>query len=245
MNFLYFCFNKIKILNMKKHEVVRLYNFSDAKLIEIGNEKIAFMRRDADAFASFGLDNTKFTELETKITDFSNLITDIETSSEQVEITKQKDEKAEELRVAIRSVMTRAAQKYGNTSARYANYGTDTLSKQSDSELIITAKRVVRVGTANLSDLASEGLENTHLDKIGTLNDEFGTLLINQKLKIGERDIKQEDRVEDGNAIYSLLIKYTQTGQDIWETSDVAKYNDYIIYNTPSGEESSDIPPSQ
>lgn len=41
---------------MKKHEVVRKYNFSDAKLIEIGNEKIAFMRRDADAFATFGLD---------------------------------------------------------------------------------------------------------------------------------------------------------------------------------------------
>lgn len=227
---------------MKKHEVVRLYNFSDAKLIEIGYEKIAFMRRDINAFASFGLDDTKFTELETKITDFSNLITDIETSSEQVEITEQKDEKAEELRVAIRSVMTRAAQKYGNPSARYANYGTDTLSKQSDSDLIITAKRVVRVGTANLSDLASEGLETIHLNKIATLNDEFGTLLINQKLKIGERDIKQEDRVEDGNTIYSLLIKYTQTGQDIWEINDVAKYNDYIIYNTPSGEEVFKIP---
>jgi hypothetical protein len=227
---------------MKKHEVVRLYNFSDAKLIEIGNEKIAFMRRDLDAFASFGLDDTKFTELETKITDFSNLVTDIETSNEQVQITEQKDAKAEELRVAIRNVMTRAAQKYGNTSARYANYGTATLSKQSDSDLIITAKRVVRVGTANLGDLVTEGLASTHLDTITTLTDEFGNLLISQKLKIGERDIKQEDRVEDGNAIYSLLVKYTQTGQDIWETSDVAKYNDYIIYNTPSGEEVFETP---
>jgi len=227
---------------MKKHEVIRLYNFSDAKLIEIGNEKIAFMRRDLDAFVSFGLDDTKFTELETKITDFSNLVTDIETSNEQVQITEQKDAKAEELRVAIRNVMTRVAQKYGNASARYANYGTATLSKQSDSDLIITAKRVVRVGTANLGDLVTEGLASTHLDTITTLTDEFGNLLISQKLKIGERDIKQEDRVEDGNAIYSLLVKYTQTGQDIWETSDVAKYNDYIIYNTPSGEEVSETP---
>ncbi|KQT15260.1 hypothetical protein ASG31_15125 [Chryseobacterium sp. Leaf404] len=62
---------------MKKNEVTRLYNFSDAKLIDIGNEKIAFMRRDAEAFASFGLDETKFAELEAKITAFSNLVTDI------------------------------------------------------------------------------------------------------------------------------------------------------------------------
>lgn len=222
--------------------MLRLYNFSDAKLIDVGNEKVAFMRRDQDALQSFGLDEVKFSELKTKITDFSNLITDIETSNEQVQITEQKDAKAEQLRVAIRSVMTRAAQKYGNTSARYANYGTDLLSKQSDAELIVTAKRVVRVGSTNLNDLADEGLTSLHLDTITQITDEFDTLLINQKLKIGERDIKQEDRVEDGNAIYSLLVKYTQTGQDVWETNDLAKYNDYIIYNTSSGEETLENP---
>ena len=131
---------------MKKNEVTRLYNFSDAKLIDVGNEKIAFMRRDAEAFASFGLDETKFAELEAKITAFSNLVTDIEKSNEQVQITEQKDLKAEELRTAIRSVMTRVAQKYGAGSARYANYGSDSLAKQNDADLLVTAKRVVRVG---------------------------------------------------------------------------------------------------
>lgn len=227
---------------MKKNEVTRLYNFSDAKLIDVGNEKIAFMRRDAEAFASFGLDETKFAELEAKITAFSNLVTDIEKSNEQVQITEQKDLKAEELRTAIRSVMTRVAQKYGAGSARYANYGSDSLAKQNDADLLVTAKRVVRVGTANLNDLAGEGLQVSHLNKITELNDEFNVLLIDQKLKIGERDIQQEDRVEDGNKIYLLLTKYTQTGQDIWESSDVAKYNDYIIYNTPSGEEPPEDP---
>lgn len=221
---------------------MRNYNFSDAKLIEIGNEKIAFMRRDADAFASYGLNETKFSELESKINDFSNLITDIETSNEQVQITQDKEAKGEELRNVIRNVMTRVAQKYGVDSARYANYGTDTLSKQSDADLLVTAKRVVRVGTANLNDLAGEGLQASHLNKITELNDEFNVLLIEQKLKIGERDIQQEDRVEDGNAIYLLLTKYVQTGQDIWESSDVAKYNDYIIYNTPSGGEPTEDP---
>lgn len=55
-------------------------------------------------------------------------------------------------------------------------------------------------------------------------------------LKISDRDIEQESRVEAGNAIYNTLIKYTNTGQSIWVSSNVAKYNDYVIYNTASGE---------
>jgi hypothetical protein len=31
-------------------------------------------------------------------------------------------------------------------------------------------------------------------------------------------------------------MQYTTTGLSIWETSDVAKYNDYVVYNTVSGE---------
>jgi hypothetical protein len=51
-----------------------------------------------------------------------------------------------------------------------------------------------------------------------------------------ERDIIQEDRVEAGNTIYKTLMQYTTMGLSIWETSDVAKYNDYVVYNTVSGE---------
>jgi hypothetical protein len=221
---------------MKKAEVIRLYNFSDAKLILIGNEKIAFMRRDADAFAPFGLNNTQFTVLETQIEDFSNGITDIESAGNQTDVTSNKDSKAEELRTAIRAVMTRVAQKYGEKSARYKNYGAASLSKQTDADLNITAKRVVRVGTAGLVDLASTGLTAALLENITLLNKEFVALLIDQKIKIGDRDIEQEDRVEAGNAIYTTLGTYTKTGQDIWVSKDVAKYNDYIIYNTESGD---------
>lgn len=221
---------------MKKAEVTRLYKFSDAQLIAVGNEKIAFMRRGLEAFALFGLNETQFAALETQIAAFSNLVTDIESSSNQAQITEQKEAKAEELRTAIRAVMTRVAQQYGADSARYKNYGVGILSKQSDADLIITAKRVVRVGTDGLGDLASAGLTAAFLDTISLLNEQFEALLIEQKLKIGERDIQQEDCVEDGNAIYSLLVTYTQTGQDIWTSKDVAKYNDYVIYNTVSGE---------
>jgi hypothetical protein len=74
------------------------------------------------------------------------------------------------------------------------------------------------------------------LTAITTLCNEFEALIIDLKIKIGERDIIQEDRVEAGNTIYKTLIQYTTTGLSIWETSDVAKYNDYVVYNTVTGE---------
>jgi hypothetical protein len=43
--------------------------------------------------------------------------------------------------------MARAELKYGNSNAKYKKFGTEALSQQSDSDLLITGKRVVRVGT--------------------------------------------------------------------------------------------------
>lgn len=220
---------------MKKNEVQRIYNFSDGNLVTIGKEKLAFMRRDMTAFSSFGLSEVNFTALETALNVFSETITDIEILNEQVESTLLKDEKAEAVRVAIRAIMTRVDLKFGAGTAKYKKFGTEALSHQSDSELLVVAKRVVRVGREYLNDLSENGLTEAMLSSLSDLRDSFESLLIDQKLKIGERDILQEDRVEEGNAIYRTLSTYTATGLSIWATSDVAKYNDYVIYNTPSG----------
>jgi hypothetical protein len=221
---------------MKKPSVVRLYNFSDATLVTTGKEKIAFMRRDAVAFTPFGVTAALVTSLETAINVFSNSITDIETVSNQTGVTANKDAKADQLRVAIRNVMARAELKYGTSNAKYRKFGTEALSQQSDSDLLITGKRVVRVGAEFLADLTANGLTAAMLTAITTLCNDFETLIIDLKIKIGERDIMQEDRVEAGNIIYKTLVQYTTMGLSIWETSDVAKYNDYVIYNTVSGE---------
>lgn len=220
---------------MKKNEVQRIYNFSDGNLVTIGKEKLAFMRRDAIAFRSFGLADANFNSLETALNLFSETITDIEILNEQVESTLLKDEKAEVVRVAIRAIMARVDLKFGAGTAKYKKFGTEALSHQSDSELLVVAKRVVRVGREYLSDLADHGLTEATLSDLSNLRDSFESLLIDQKLKIGERDILQEARVEEGNAIYRLLVSYTTTGLSIWSTLEAAKYNDYIIYNTPSG----------
>jgi len=227
---------------MKKKEVVRAYNFSDGKLITTTKEKIAFIRRDAAEFEGYGITSAMVDELENQATHFSDTATDVELVSDQTEVTTTKDVVADKLQVAIRGVMSRVVLKYAVESARYRKFGTEALSQQSDAELIIVAGRVFRVGTEMLADLAANGLTSGMLDEVKHLRDDLEHELIGMNLKIADRDIEQESRVEAANAIYATLIKYTNTGQSIWETSNVAKYNDYVVYNTPSGDAPVDPP---
>ncbi|WP_162127614.1 hypothetical protein [Flavobacterium phycosphaerae] len=221
---------------MEKKEAIRLYNFSDGTLVTKGLEIVAFMQRDAVQFDDYGITAAKVGALKDSINVFADTVTDIEALGDQMQSTALKDAKAETLRDAIRDAMARVVLTYDASSAKYRKFGTDTLSHQLDSDLLITAKRVVRVATELMPSLTPNGLTTAHLDTITTLSNEFSDLIVEQKVEIGDRDILQEDRVEAGNEIYNVMIKYSKLGQSIWQTSDVAKYNDYVIYNTISGD---------
>lgn len=201
---------------MKKKEAVRAYNFSDAKLVTTVNEKIAFIRRDAAEFNEFGITSAMVDALESQTNLFSNTATDVELVGNQKEVTATKEAIANQLRGAIRNVMSRVVLKYEEQTAKYRKYGTAALSQQSDAQLLVIASRVVRVGTEMLDDLADNGLTAAMLSNVKSLKDDLEQELISMNLKISDRDIEQESRVEAGNAIYTTLVKYTNTGQSIW-----------------------------
>lgn len=221
---------------MKKQELNRLYKFSDAKMILVGNEKIAFIRRDQIEFNKFGITTADVDHLEALIIAFENLETDGEALADQSNAAIEKDKKADSLKEAIRALMARVNLQFSNKSAKYRMFGTDALAHQTDAELHITAKRVVRVANIFLTDLTPKGLTPDMLSEITDLNNDFATLIIDLKVTTGLRDIKREDRVKAGNVIYAVLSSYAKTGQTIWSTKDPAKCNDYVIYDTVSGE---------
>ena len=92
---------------MKKQNVVRLYNFSDARLVSVIKEKISFMRRDQEVFTPFGITSALLTALETDADSFADSVSDIEAISDQTGVTAQKVDKADQLKMAIRAVMAR------------------------------------------------------------------------------------------------------------------------------------------
>lgn len=102
-------------------------------------------------------------------------------------------------------------------------------------KLSYVARRVHRVASNLLTELESEGLTQEILDELTTRLETYEQALASQKDAIADRDIATENRVEKANEIYDLLVKYCNTGKQIWEDTNQAKYNDYIIYDTPTG----------
>jgi hypothetical protein len=197
--------------------------------------KVGFMLRDLVEFIKYGVTEEKLTALKALLSDFANIPTDEELRGAQVLATQGKDEAGVLLRDAVSEIMRRVQNKFGAASGNYRKFGASGVSDLDGGMLSYVGKRVRRVAELMLPDLESEGLTLEILNELSTRLEAYDQALANQEDVIAERDIATENRVEKANEIYALLVKYCNTGKQIWEDTNEAKYNDYIIYNTPTG----------
>jgi hypothetical protein len=197
--------------------------------------KLGFMRRDQLEFDKYGIDDGNLDDLEDLLANFQEIPTDVELLGNQVSATQQKDALAVQVRETIASIMTRAENKFGFHSGIYRKFGVSGISELNGGTLSYTGRRVHRVATGLLEELEDEGLTSELLDAFKTLLKNYEKALAAQEDAIADRDIATDSRIEKANAIYVLLARYCDTGKRIWESVNEAKYNDYVIYDTPSG----------
>lgn len=173
----FFYFSKHKNFKYEKNEVIRLYNFSDAKLIDIGNEKVAFMRRDIGVFADYGLTEVQFLFQKLKL---SNSLISLQILKPLMNKYRLQSKRCESRRVACchSQCNDEGCSKVWNFQRQICELW-NFYQVNKDADLCYCKTCVVRVGTTNLNDLA-EGLQQSHLDTITQLNNEFDALLIEQ-----------------------------------------------------------------
>ena len=188
------------------------------------------MRRDSAEFLTYGITSEMIAELENAVAIFSNMPSDVEAKGSHAILTEIRNAKAEELRVAIRNMMFRVQMTFGANSPRYKAFGTRALSKQRGNNLVMAGRTAVVVGTEFLPEISANGVTAEMLSDISALCYELETLILDQEIKVGDRTICYEDKVEMGNVLYTKLMGYTAIGLNVWETTSVARYNDYIVY---------------
>lgn len=213
------------------------FNFSYDRLIEIGEEKLGFMRRDAAEFGNYGVDAAKMDAFETQIEKFADLPTDDELEGEQLEKAEERDATRRALEDYLRDeIYSRARARYGEQSAKYRRFGRNKdLSRMSDSQLESAARKAIRTCTELKDELAGRGLTDAIIEELATTYGKFDKAEAAHDTSISDRDIATESRARAANALYAILVSYCDTGKAIWQSKSEAKYNDYVIYNTPSG----------
>ena len=227
---------------MKKKAVIQNFKIRLGEFYTIMMTKLGFMKRDKAEFVKQGVSDEKIKETETMLADFSNIPTDDELIGAQMRTTAEKNKARDILRSDISQIIDRAASKYGTDTGYYRQFGIYGLSEIDGGELSSGARRVHRVGTNLLAELAEEGLTQQMLDTLKEDIDIYDKALAAQEDAIANREIAAEERIEKANAIYALMIKYCDKGRKIWVSTNQAKYNDYVIYDTPSGKPEEETP---
>ena len=217
---------------MKKQSMHRQYNFPDADLYLQCMERIKYAHRDIDRFKQYGYGLDRLKNFSTMCDKFRALPDDDETIGDQMLTTEKKFAGAEKLKTAIRGIMTRVAMKYTNRSGRFRKFGTSKLGDMTDAQLLFCGRRVARVARQQHDFLAEVGVNENSIQRVTDACRNFENALNIQQDKVADRDISVEHRIDQGNKIYNELVTLCNIGKDVWVETDLAKYENYTIYES-------------
>jgi hypothetical protein len=220
----------------KKREAIREYRFTDAKLERKGGEVIQLIERDADEMEDRGINEERKNRLIELRESFAKFPTDQYYLGHQSIATENKDNARARLITLLRSVFNAAENVFGYGSSQYLQLGSGNLTKLTDDNLVRNTRNTVVIATKYLDDLRSEGLTDTKIAELISLNKTFDESIDELLTAKRNRDIATKDRIDKGNALYNEIVKICNTGKDIWYEKNESKYNDYVLYNTSSGE---------
>ncbi len=220
---------------MRKTTLKPLFQMSYSSLLELNDSCLYLIDRDASVFTLFGIGEETVTFLTDTGDELRAFRSDEEFLGDMSDATETRDQTADKIKVAIRDVMLRPRMIFGENTAKYRSFGTLGMDAMNDKDLLHCSERVVRAANQFFDLLEPAGLTHAIVDSLDTLS---GTFREKINLKIDAvyvRDIGTEERIEIGNKLYNKIVILFDIGKTYWADKSEAKYNDYVIYNTPTG----------
>lgn len=221
------------------------FNFSYGTLKQLGDEYVMLMDRDIVEFTDRGYTPARRAELEAAIETFSKFSSDEQMEGRQMTATAAREAARGATEKQVRVFQQAAKTVFGEKSAKFREFGNNDLTRQGDDRLVRIAKQVGRNATKYLSLLAPEGITAAKITALDVAKTTFDNSIDAQIDATNNRDTAAETRAELANALYALISKYSELGKDIWIEESEAKYNDYVIYDTPSGEQETETPAAE
>jgi hypothetical protein len=196
---------------------------------------LTLIGRDFAALLIKGVTDTKKATLQTLRDQFSETKPDTYYMALAAIETENKEAARKNAETAIRTIFVAAENVYETGTAHYAAFGNPALTRLTDEEMVRNSRMAISTATKFLSKLADEGITQEILDSALVLVNIFDKAINIQDEAIKARDLATEDRILKGNALYKMIVKICNSGKDAWAPTNESKYNDYVIYNTPSG----------
>ena len=228
---------------MANKKVTKEFRFEDSELLVKCASAIAAALRDKDQLLEVGFTSEKRLAFQTQLDAFKLISTDDFMIGQKILRTQEKDNARLAVEKSLRTILTIAGSFYGTNSGKFRQFGTANIGRLSDDHLMRYARNALSTATALLTELQPEGVTPAMLTALTTKITAFDTAINNQITAIRQRDIITEERTNKANELYRTLAKICTFGKNIWYGINEAKYNDYIIYDAPSGDSSKALKP--
>lgn len=227
---------------MKKLKFARNFTFSDAILKQKADEMIHLLDRDFEDFAERGYTaaaKNLFMELRDQA---ENIPSDEILEAKKMMVTEQKVAAKIALQKTMRTILNMAANHFGARSAKFRSFGSTKLSRKREVDMARVYKIMGATASEHLEEMEEVGMTQILIDRLKIQGETFDECISAVTNAIIERNFATEKRIETNNALYHLLIKYASIGKDIFYETSEAKYNDYVIYDSPRGKSKVDVP---
>jgi hypothetical protein len=213
----------------------RSYNLLDADLCMFVSNLCNTLTRDLSDLSILGLSVLKIASFKALGDAFEILSPDATYIGDIMIATENKKAIRDNVLETIKIMALRVETKWGLNSGKYKRLNLTAPSQLTDDLLLTTSRDMQIKVTEYLSDLVDFGLTQIMLDNWEDLNNQFELARNAQADAISNRDEKTQDRIAKGNELYSWVVTYCNFGKRIYENTNAAKYNDYVIYTPGPG----------
>lgn len=214
---------------MSLKPIRRNYNCSDANLKAAADQIANCATRDIADFAAYNVDVDAVAAFQATVTAFADKTTDDESLGDQKTETDNKNALRKDIEDTLRLIRTAAQLKYAG-QGKYRKFGFDGFTELSDNGLVRMVRRVIRVLTELKTEMTpSFPSINDKLTSLTTKGNAFDDAVDQIIDKKNARDIATQDRIIAGNAVYAGLYKFCTIGKALYQDTNEAKYNDYVL----------------
>lgn len=212
--------------------ISKKFNFSYGELSQRCDRVSELMTRDAAEFANIGYNAEYITAFTTKTVAFKTLESDTYWQGQQMLKTDNKNNIRRRLSNLISEFRFRAKLALGEESVEYRSFRFSRLANLDENQLIIYASHITKTATPMLEKLAIRRIDEATLQEIEAEAQELDNAIDEQKAAISLREQKSFERMAVANDLYTIMSEVCEVGKRIWEGTNEAFYDDYLIYGS-------------
>ena len=218
---------------MRKNIVTPVFRMSFADLAQQGDKVAYLIGRDAAELATYGVDAARLALVKADTLALKDFPPDVFFQAAVSAAVENRDGAAVDIKDRVRNIMVRARSSFGDDSANYRAFGTKGLEGMKHNDLFRCGRLVVYAAGIFFAQLHAKGMEQLEIDDLKAVLVQYDNFIDEKNIAVIKRDLATSQRVALGNKVYAHVTEIFDFGKTYWGSRDEAKYNDYIIYNTP------------